>query len=123
MEITTMIRLRRLRCSFCRKNNDQVGKLVAGPRVYICDECVAIASRMMENDSHDNDHKNRDQRTIWLRLMDRVRQAWALVRRGALAQGGKRFNIEIGHSSSVNSQVGKVDPVPASRLNAAHYQY
>jgi len=77
-----MIRLRRLRCSFCRKNNDQVLKLVAGPRVYICDECVVIASRMMENDSHDDSQTKRDQRTIWLRLMDRVRQALGLgVRR------------------------------------------
>ena len=70
-----MIRLRRLRCSFCRKNNDQVLKLVAGPRVYICDECVAIASRMMENDSHDDDQTNRARQTIWLRLMNRVHQA------------------------------------------------
>jgi ATP-dependent protease Clp ATPase subunit len=46
-----MIRLRKLRCSFCRKNDREVAKLVAGPRVYICDECVAIASRIMEGDS------------------------------------------------------------------------
>ena len=72
------MRLRRLRCSFCRKNNDQVLKLVAGPRVYICDECVAIASRMMENDSHDDGQTNRSQRLIWLRLVDRVRQALGL---------------------------------------------
>ena len=78
MEVTEMIRLRRLRCSFCRKNNDQILKLVAGPRVYICDECVAIASRMMENDSHDDSQTHRGQQTIWLRLMDRVRQALGL---------------------------------------------
>jgi ATP-dependent Clp protease ATP-binding subunit ClpX len=77
-----MIRLRRLRCSFCRKNNDQVLKLVAGPRVYICDECVAIVSRIMENDSHDDSQTNRGQRTIWLRLVDRIRQALGL---GALS--------------------------------------
>jgi len=36
-----------LNCSFCRKSENQVQKLVAGPGVYICDECVAIASRIM----------------------------------------------------------------------------
>ena len=36
-----------LKCSFCQKTEDQVEKLVAGPGVYICNECVAIASRLM----------------------------------------------------------------------------
>ena len=36
-----------LRCSFCNKTEEQVAKLVAGPNVYICDECVAIASRLV----------------------------------------------------------------------------
>jgi ATP-dependent protease Clp ATPase subunit len=44
-----------LACSFCGKKNDDVAKLVAGPRiygagphVYICDECVTIANRLMD---------------------------------------------------------------------------
>ena len=36
-----------LRCSFCRRPEADVAKLVAGPRVYICDRCVAIATEMM----------------------------------------------------------------------------
>ena len=36
-----------LRCSFCRRHEDEVAKLVAGPRAYICDRCVAIATEMM----------------------------------------------------------------------------
>jgi ClpX C4-type zinc finger len=36
-----------LRCSFCQKSEDEVEKLVAGPHVYICNECVAIAARLM----------------------------------------------------------------------------
>lgn len=44
---------RRLRCSFCRKDENHVAKLVAGPRVYICDGCVALASRMMDGSSPD----------------------------------------------------------------------
>jgi ATP-dependent Clp protease ATP-binding subunit ClpX len=36
-----------LRCSFCRRREAEVDKLVAGPRVYICDRCVAIAVDLM----------------------------------------------------------------------------
>ena len=46
---------RKLRCSFCRKSEDEVEKLVAGPRVYICDECVALADRIMKGNI---DHTN-----------------------------------------------------------------
>jgi hypothetical protein len=68
-----MIRFRRLRCSFCRKNNSEVLKLVAGPRVYICDECVAIASRLMSDDSHDDRPPAAIGPTVWRKLSARVR--------------------------------------------------
>ena len=35
-------RLQTLCCSFCTKDKDAVAKLIAGPGVYICDECVAL---------------------------------------------------------------------------------
>ena len=38
-----------LACSFCGKDAADVAKLVAGPKVYICDECVAVASRIMKS--------------------------------------------------------------------------
>jgi hypothetical protein len=38
-----------LRCSFCNKSEDEVAKLVAGPKVYICDACVQIAMEIMEH--------------------------------------------------------------------------
>jgi ATP-dependent protease Clp ATPase subunit len=40
---------RNLRCSFCGKNENEVEKLVAGPKVYICNACVRIATDIMEN--------------------------------------------------------------------------
>ncbi|RMH32532.1 MAG: ATP-dependent Clp protease ATP-binding subunit ClpX [Nitrospirae bacterium] len=36
-----------LRCSFCGKTRDQVRKLIAGPAVYICDECVGLCNDIM----------------------------------------------------------------------------
>jgi hypothetical protein len=37
-------RLENLCCSFCNKNKDAVAKLVAGPGVYICNECVDLCN-------------------------------------------------------------------------------
>ncbi len=56
-----------LRCSFCGKTEKQVAKLVAGPQVYICDECVAIATRMMQDDSNNAAAPSRTERRSFLR--------------------------------------------------------
>ena len=39
---------RKLRCSFCRRSNKDVAKLVAGANGYICDTCAHEAVRIME---------------------------------------------------------------------------
>lgn len=39
-----------LKCSFCGKTQDQVRKLVAGPGVYICDECIELCSEIVEEE-------------------------------------------------------------------------
>lgn len=38
------------RCSFCGRPQSEVQKLIAGPGVYICDECVAVAQHIMEEE-------------------------------------------------------------------------
>ncbi len=38
------------RCSFCNKNQRNVKKLIAGPRVFICDECVGICNQILAED-------------------------------------------------------------------------
>jgi ATP-dependent Clp protease ATP-binding subunit ClpX len=43
-----------LRCSFCGKNRDQVRKLIAGPTVYICDECVGLCNEIISEDWQDS---------------------------------------------------------------------
>ncbi len=37
-------------CSFCGKRQDQVKKLIAGPNVYICNECVALAQKIIDKE-------------------------------------------------------------------------
>ncbi|NLT20254.1 MAG: ATP-dependent protease ATP-binding subunit ClpX [Syntrophomonadaceae bacterium] len=43
-----------LKCSFCGKNQDQVKKLVAGPGVYICDECIELCNEIIEEELADD---------------------------------------------------------------------
>ena len=45
-------RQRHTRCSFCGKGPDQVRKLVAGPGVYICDQCIDLCHEVLEEDTH-----------------------------------------------------------------------
>lgn len=39
-----------LHCSFCGKNQNEVRKLIAGPSVYVCDECVALCNEIINED-------------------------------------------------------------------------
>ncbi|MGN0389988.1 MAG: ATP-dependent Clp protease ATP-binding subunit ClpX [Wujia sp.] len=45
---------KKVRCSFCNKSQEQVRKLIAGPNVYICDECIEICSEIVQ-DEFDNE--------------------------------------------------------------------
>lgn len=41
---------KKLRCSFCNKTQEQVRKLIAGPNVCICDECIGICEEILEDE-------------------------------------------------------------------------
>ena len=44
-----------LKCSFCGKSQKQVRKLIAGPGVYICDECVELCNEIIEEELADTE--------------------------------------------------------------------
>src|SRR5574344_2575022 len=48
----------RLKCSFCGKTQDQVKKLIAGPEVYICDECVELCNEILDEEFFENKDKD-----------------------------------------------------------------
>jgi ATP-dependent Clp protease ATP-binding subunit ClpX len=50
-------RRRHTRCSFCGKGQDQVRKLVAGPGVYICDQCIDLCQEVLEEDTRNTGNK------------------------------------------------------------------
>ncbi|MDU2897889.1 MAG: ATP-dependent Clp protease ATP-binding subunit ClpX [Finegoldia magna] len=44
------------KCSFCGKSQDEVRKLIAGPGVFICDECVSLCNSIIEEEFKDIDN-------------------------------------------------------------------
>ena len=51
-----------LLCSFCGKSQRQVKKLIAGPGVYICDECVALCVEILEEEIGEHWREEAEQR-------------------------------------------------------------
>jgi ClpX C4-type zinc finger len=44
----SLIQKTRLQCSFCGKNEKEAARLIAGPHVFICDECVGTCNKILE---------------------------------------------------------------------------
>ena len=53
----------RLKCSFCGKTQEQVKKLIAGPDVYICDECVELCNEILDEEFLENKEKPEETET------------------------------------------------------------
>jgi ATP-dependent protease Clp ATPase subunit len=70
-----MMKLWKLRCSFCKKSDADISKLVAGPGVYICDECVSVASRLM-----DAPPPALERRSSWHRMSSHIRRVLGVDR-------------------------------------------
>src|SRR6266403_5003222 len=47
-------------CSFCGKNQHEVRKLIAGPSVFICDECVELCKDIIHEETKSSLEKSRD---------------------------------------------------------------
>jgi ATP-dependent protease Clp ATPase subunit len=73
-----MLKDKRLACSFCGKSAAEVAKLVAGPKVYICDECVAAANRIMHGATADQRAIQDERPNFWSALRDRLRRLFNL---------------------------------------------
>ena len=63
-----MFTRKRLACSFCGKSAAEVSKLVAGPKVFICDACVAEATRIMSDPSVGASVQAQPGPSLWRRI-------------------------------------------------------
>ena len=46
---------RNVKCSFCGKSQENVKKIIAGPGVYICDECIGVCQEIIEDEFYEED--------------------------------------------------------------------
>ena len=53
---------KQLFCSFCGKNQSEVKKLIAGPSVYICDECVSLCNDIIKEDLSEKDSEDSEKK-------------------------------------------------------------
>ena len=52
---------RKLHCSFCGKSQNEVRKLIAGHKVYICDECIDLCTEIIQEESKNSQQSNEDE--------------------------------------------------------------
>ena len=47
-----------VKCSFCGKTQENVRKIVAGPGVYICNECIGLCNEIIENEYYEDENES-----------------------------------------------------------------
>ncbi|TDD47609.1 hypothetical protein E1286_16910 [Nonomuraea terrae] len=61
----------KLRCSFCHKKSTDVNKLIAGPGVHICDECVGLCHEILETERQSAEqHSGEPRLPAWESMTD-----------------------------------------------------
>lgn len=62
---------RSVTCSFCGKNQDEVGRIIQGPGAYICDECVMLCNSILRGSpGFDDDYDDREDEEIFKSLSE-----------------------------------------------------
>ncbi len=101
-----------LKCSFCGKVQDQVKKLVAGPGVYICDECIELCNEIIEEEfSEDFD--------LGLENVPRPMEIKEILDQYVVGQDEAKKSLSVAvynHYKRVNSGM-KVDEVELQKSN------
>jgi ATP-dependent Clp protease ATP-binding subunit ClpX len=78
-----MFRRRQLACSFCGKSEAEVKKLVAGPKVFICDQCVSVASQIMQDHNDDQPPHAEPPSSLLGRVLKRIVRAYRVSDRSS----------------------------------------
>ena len=87
-----------LKCSFCGKTQKQVKKLIAGPGVYICDECIELCNEIIEDVITPNTVVEEE----FLFEEDRL-EIYHLVKKGdTLYRIALRYNITVDYLKKLN---------------------
>jgi ATP-dependent Clp protease ATP-binding subunit ClpX len=101
-----------LKCSFCGKSQDQVRKLVAGPGVYICDECIELCTEIVEEElGHEEE--------LDLKDIPKPKDIRAILDSYVIGQEAAKKSLSVAvynHYKRVNSQ-NKLEDVELQKSN------
>lgn len=101
-----------MKCSFCGKTQDQVRKLVAGPGVYICDECIRLCNEIIEEEIGDGEH-------VELRDVPKPREIYDVLNQYVIGQDDAKKTLSVAvynHYKRIN-KVTKPDDVELQKSN------
>lgn len=102
-----------LKCSFCGKSQEQVRKLVAGPGVYICDECIELCTEIVEEElGHEEE--------LDLKDVPKPQEIRAILDQYVIGQDLAKKSLSVAvynHYKRINSQQGKSDEVELQKSN------
>ena len=103
-----------LKCSFCGKTQDQVRKLVAGPGVYICDECIELCTEIVEEELGTEEE-------IEFKDVPKPKEICEILDEYVIGQEQAKKSLSVAvynHYKRINSN-SKIDDVELSKSNIA----
>ncbi|HAQ07905.1 MAG TPA: ATP-dependent Clp protease ATP-binding subunit ClpX [Bacillus bacterium] len=103
-----------LKCSFCGKTQDQVRKLVAGPGVYICDECIELCTEIVEEELGTEEE-------VEFKDVPKPMEIRDILREYVIGQDQAKKNLSVAvynHYKRINSN-SKIDDVELAKSNIA----
>ncbi|TCN24537.1 ATP-dependent protease ATP-binding subunit ClpX [Mesobacillus foraminis] len=101
-----------LKCSFCGKTQDQVRKLVAGPGVYICDECIELCTEIVEEELGTEEE-------VEFKDVPKPREIRDILDEYVIGQEQAKKNLSVAvynHYKRINSN-SKIDDVELAKSN------
>jgi ATP-dependent Clp protease ATP-binding subunit ClpX len=104
-----------LKCSFCGKSQEQVRKLIAGPGVYICDECIELCNEIIEEELY----KNVDE-SLRLRNIPKPKEINHILNQYVIGQDRAKKSLAVAvynHYKRINSTQSGSDDVELHKSN------
>jgi ATP-dependent Clp protease ATP-binding subunit ClpX len=98
----------RLRCSFCGKTQDQVKKLIAGPEVYICDECVELCNEILEEEFFEAEEASKATPTLEPAKISKPKEIKAFLDQHIIGQSEAKKVLSVAvynHYKRINHQL------------------
>ncbi len=102
-----------LKCSFCGKSQEQVRKLVAGPGVYICDECIELCNEIIEEEFNEDVE-------VELKDVPKPKEIRQILDQYVIGQEEAKKTLSVAvynHYKRINRAAGKTDDVELQKSN------